>query len=150
MAVGKTGAKGGLLTPGIRPIIACDPTNMAPVLPAETKASASPALTRFIATTMDESFFLRIAFTGCSAVSITSVAPITSILLWSYVYLLNSASTASLIPTSLTVTHSLLLTASTTPLTIAAGALSPPIASTATVIALIIFHAPKYTYLYRL
>ena len=68
------GASGGLSTPLILPTRTCPPTRTAPELPADTKASASPFFTIFIATTMDESFLPRIAFTGGSAVSITSVA----------------------------------------------------------------------------
>ena len=45
----------------------------------DTNASASPLFTRFIATTIEESFFLRIAMTGGSAVSITSDAGMISI-----------------------------------------------------------------------
>lgn len=40
--VGINGARGGLSTPFILPIITCPPTRLAPVLPAETIASASP------------------------------------------------------------------------------------------------------------
>ena len=73
-AVGISGASGGLSTPLMRPTITWPPTSTAPELPADTNASASPLFTRFMATTMEESFFLRIAITGGSAVSITSVA----------------------------------------------------------------------------
>ena len=76
-AVGINGASGGRSIPLIRPTSVCPPTSIAPELPADTNASASPFFTSFIPTTMDESFFLRIAFTGGSAVSITSVAPTT-------------------------------------------------------------------------
>ena len=50
------------------------PTRIAPVLPADTNASASPFLTSFIPTTIEESFFLRIASTGGSSKPITSSA----------------------------------------------------------------------------
>ena len=46
----------------------------APVLPAETQASASPALTRLMATRMDESFLLRRASAGASSMPTTSEA----------------------------------------------------------------------------
>ena len=52
----------------------CPPTKIAPELPADTNASASFCFTIFIPMTMDDCFFLRIAFTGGSAVSITSSA----------------------------------------------------------------------------
>ena len=72
--VGINGANGGLSTPLILPAINCPPTNTAPVLPAETNASASPAFIKFSATTIEESFFLRIAITGASSLVITSSA----------------------------------------------------------------------------
>ena len=53
--------------------INCTSLTTAPELPAETNASAFFSFTSFSPTTMDESFFLRIAMTGGSAVSITSV-----------------------------------------------------------------------------
>ena len=46
----------------------------APVLPAETQASASPFLTRLIATRIDESFLLRKATAGDSSIPTTSLA----------------------------------------------------------------------------
>ena len=44
----------------------------APVLPALTQASASPSLTRSIATRIDESFFFRSASVGASDIPTTS------------------------------------------------------------------------------
>ena len=73
-SVGISAPKGGRSTPLMRPTSTCPPTRTAPELPADTNASASPFFTRFIPTTMEESFFLRIAFTGGSSVSITSEA----------------------------------------------------------------------------
>ena len=46
----------------------------APVLPALTQASASPAFTRSIATRIEESFFLRSASCGFSSMETTCVA----------------------------------------------------------------------------
>ena len=77
-SVGIRDASGGLSTPLILPTITCPPTRIAPELPADTNASAFPSFTIFIPTTMEESFFLLIAFTGGSAVSITSVVFTTS------------------------------------------------------------------------
>jgi len=76
--VGINGANGGRSIPLIRPTNNCPPTKIAPELPADTKASASPFFTSPMATEIEESFFLRIAITGGSAVSITSVAFTTS------------------------------------------------------------------------
>ena len=58
----------------IRPTITWPPTKTAPELPAETNPSASPFFTKFSPTTIEESFFFLIAFTGGSPVSITSGA----------------------------------------------------------------------------
>ena len=44
------------------------------MLPALTQACALPSLTRLIATRIDESFFLRMASTGESDISTTSLA----------------------------------------------------------------------------
>ena len=79
LSVGTIAPIGGLSTPGRRPTITCPPTSIAPELPAETKASASFFLTILSALTIEESFFLLIAITGGSPVSITSVALTTSI-----------------------------------------------------------------------
>ena len=49
----------------------------APVLPALTQASASPAFTRSIATRIEESFFLRRASCGFSSMATTCVASCT-------------------------------------------------------------------------
>ena len=50
------------------------PSMFTTVLPEDTNASASPFRIIFCAMTIEESFFFRIAFTGCSAISITSLA----------------------------------------------------------------------------
>ena len=74
LAVGISGASGERSTPFILPTINCPPTRIAPVLPADTKASASPCFTRFIPTTIDEFFFFLIAITGGSSNPMTSSA----------------------------------------------------------------------------
>ena len=68
---------------------------VAPELPADTMASASPFFTMFIPTTREESFFLRMAFTGGSSVAITSVAFLTSIWPSRYVCFFNSSATTA-------------------------------------------------------
>ena len=50
----------------------------APVFPAETQACAAPALTRLIATRIDESFLRRSASAGGSSMSTTSLAGCTT------------------------------------------------------------------------
>ena len=64
----------GVLRPGIVHRIDKDTTGSVIVLPADTNASASPFLTSFMPTTMEESFFLRTAITGGSSNPITSSA----------------------------------------------------------------------------
>ena len=131
-SVGINGASGGRSIPRILPTITCPPTRIAPELPADTNASASFCFTIFMPTTIDDCFFLRIAFTGGSAVSITSSACTTSICSFGYVYFSSSLFTTSCCPTNSTLISDLPFTASTAPFTSSAGALSPPIASTAT------------------
>ena len=83
-AVGSKCARGVLLTPLALPTINCPPARIAPVLPAEIKASAFPSFRRLRPTTRDESFFSLTAFTGASLRLISSVALITSTLFLSY------------------------------------------------------------------
>ena len=45
-----------------------------PVLPAEMTPSQTPSFTSRVATTTEESFFLRTACTGCSSIAMTSLA----------------------------------------------------------------------------
>ena len=131
--VGINGARGGLSTPLLLPTSTCPPTRTAPVLPDEIKASASCFLTIFKPTTIDESFFLRIAKTGGSAVSITWDALTTWIWFFGYPeYFASSLSITSCFPVRITFMSCLSVTASTAALTGSAGALSPPIASTTT------------------
>ena len=137
-SVGISGAKGGLCIPFILPTMTCPPTSTAPELPAETNASASLFLTIFMPTTIEDCFFRLIATTGGSAISITSGASTISICPSGYVYCESSLSTGSFCPTRKIFISSLLLTASTAPLTTSAGALSPPIASSATLVVLCI------------
>ena len=81
---------------------------------------------------MEESFFLRIAITGGSAVSIISEAGTTSTCFSLYVYPESSRRMTSSCPVKNTFTWLFSFTASTAPFTISFGAWSPPMASTAT------------------
>ena len=133
--VGIRGASGGRSTPFALPTSTCPPTSTAPVLPEETKASASFFLTIFNPTTIEESFFLRIANTGGSAVSITSEVWTTRILSAGRSgYFASSFSITSPIPVRITWISSRSFTASTAAFTGSCGALSPPMASTTTLI----------------
>ena len=49
-------------------------TVAAPVLPADSTPSQSPLLTSFVATTRLASFLWRMASTGCSPISMASLA----------------------------------------------------------------------------
>ena len=134
--VGITGASGALFTPLIFPAISWPPTNTAPVLPQETNASAFCSFTSLSPTTSEESFLVRTDSTGGAPVSITSDAGTISSLDLSYVSPSSALFNSSGRPVKSTFMLLFLLTASTAPCTIQAGALSPPIPSTATVIIL--------------
>ena len=118
----------------ILPTRTCPPTRTAPVLPADTNASHVPSLTIFIPFTIEESFLERIAATGGSAVSITSVAFTISTCSCGNVYFASSVRMTSSLPTRNTLIFLLSITASAAPFITSVGALSPPIASTATLI----------------
>lgn len=100
----------------------------APVFPAETKAAALPSFTILAATVMEESLFFRIASVGFSCISTTSDAG--TIVMFEGRFGPKTRSISEGIPTR----HIWLLingAANSAPATIASGALSPPIASTA-------------------
>ena len=132
MSVGRIGAKGARSTPLIRPTMTWPPTRSAPEEPAETNASAFPSLTSFSPTTMEESFFSRIDATGASPVSMTWVAFTMVNRSSSQVCPFRASRISSSFPTARTCVSGLFFRASRQPFTTSAGALSPPIASTAT------------------
>ena len=120
----------GRSIPRTRPKCMIAPAIIAPVFPAETKASASRCLSMRNPTTIDDRFFWRAACAGCSSISITSGASTKVIESGRAASRASSRSTASVWPTSATRTPSC-RAAVTAPSTIAPGALSPPIASRA-------------------
>ena len=69
-----TGATAARRMPGMRLTRKVAPVKMAPVLPADRKASPSPAISRFMPTVREESFFRRQAVEGLSQISMTWVA----------------------------------------------------------------------------
>ena len=144
-AVGIRGASGGRSIPRILPTRSCPPARVAPVLPAVTKASHVPSLTSFRPLTIEESFFVRMALTGGSAISMISRASRISSLSAGYVYFESSERMTSSCPTSVTWRLFLFSSACTAPLTGSTGARSPPIASTATLtyLSLILIHIPE-------
>ena len=115
------------------------PVSSAPVLPAETTASPFPSLSRFSATVMEESFLRLVAVLGSSSIVTTSRASTISIS--EQPSSARQAFTSSSLPTSTISTPSSFF-ALTAPLTTAAGALSPPIAS------MIIFNV-EYLFLFQ-
>ena len=113
--------------PSMRPNIRVAAVITAPVFPAETNASASPFFTSFMPTAMDESRLSRMTSLGWSLITTTWLASTMGKL---QRYFLNSASMASLLPTS-TISFIFSLAAATAPSTSAIGECSLPIASRA-------------------
>ena len=72
--LGMTGPNAARRMPRMRFTVSVAPVSSAPVLPAETTASPLPSLSRFSATAMEESFFLRVAVLGSSSIEMTSRA----------------------------------------------------------------------------
>ena len=134
LRLGKVVVIPGRSSPLIRPIINKPAAKRAPVLPAEKIASASPFFTAWAAKTIDEFFLRRTALTGSSSIVITSSVWTTLTFLKSSMYLAIS----SFFPYKINSTSGRAFLASLTPLTISSGALSPPIASTAIFITLLL------------
>ena len=124
---GRVDSNPGRVIPFILPTINKPAANNAPVFPQENNASTFPSFTAYAALTKEESFFLLIALTGSSFMSITSVVWIISIFL--------SLVRISLIfcssPNNINLRSGYLFLAFSTPSTTLCGAKSPPIASTA-------------------
>ncbi len=110
----------GRMTPGIRRRWRRPAASIAPVLPAETTASASPTPTARTAATRLESGFARTASAGLSAISIRSGAST------------SGRPCVSRPEGPYSVTSMPSAAASSAPRITSAGALSPPRASTAT------------------
>ena len=127
----------GRATPLMRPMRSSAAAIVAPVFPALTIASALPSRTSCAQTRIDASFFARTTVAG-SSISTTSDAPTTST---PGCPLPRSGVTVSSRPTSRTRAPTC-SAASRAPSTIAPGALSPPIASMATVTLMTRFPAP--------
>ena len=114
-------ASTGLSIPSILPSIILDPTTRAPVLPPEMNMSPCPSLTMFRPTTIEDSVFLLIAFTGLSSIVITSAASTIFIFLPLNLFFWSSASIASFFPT-IYISCFIMPAAITAPFTISAGA----------------------------
>ena len=127
-STGMVGIRPGRATPLIRPTMKIPQVNRAPVLPSDSKASALPSLTQLAATTMEESFLVRMALTGSSSSRITSV--VATISIWS-----SPAGSSSFIlpssPKKINLSSGSSGLAFKTASTIASGAFSPPMASIA-------------------
>ena len=118
----------GLSIPSSFPSIILDATTIAPVFPAETNKSPLPPLSIERPTTSEESGFFLTVLTGLSSFVITSFALTTVTCSGLYLYFERSSFIRSSFPT---IHMSCLISseASTAPLTISSGALSPPIPS---------------------
>ena len=133
MTTGRTGdgmtvASAGRATPLMRPITNVPAARQAPVDPAEKKPCAAPSFTRRQPTTMDESFFLRTAFAGCSAMAMTSLHACGVQRSWAAA----NGSTTSAGPHRTISRAGSEASAWATPSSTTPGASSPPMASTAT------------------
>ena len=131
LAVGTTGAMAARRMPRTRLTSSVAAESRAPVLPALTKASPLPSFRRLSPTVREESFFSRKAVAGLSQISTTSEAWAISSPAGSSLSPISSSTRriSSPRPTSTTSTPCS-RTAASAPLTLEAGALSPPMAST--------------------
>jgi len=130
-SVGSTVMIAGRSTAPVRPRTKIAPAITAPLLPAETMPQASPRRTISKQSRMELSFLRRIAWPGWSSISTTSVAFRTAMgRLWPARWRTSSSRTRASRPTR--TTASPLRAALIAPWTMAPGAWSPPIASTAT------------------
>ena len=120
---GSTGARAARRMPGMRLAVSVAPVSRAPVLPADTTASPSPARSILSATAMLESFLRRVAVLGSSSMVMTSRASTMSAFASP-----TRGSILSFWPMSVTSTPSS-LAALSAPRTGELGALSPPMAS---------------------
>lgn len=116
------------LTPGSRLAISVAPVSRAPVEPALTSASPSPAASSRSATTIDESFLCRTAEVGSSHISMVSAACFTVMPAISMPFSRAQAPIFSSSPTAMISTPSS-FTAAAAPSNSSFGALSPPMAS---------------------
>ena len=126
---GMTVASAGRLTPFTVRTMRLAPTCSAPVEPADTKASPFPSASIRRPTTMLESFFARTALAGSSHISMVSVAFTISMFFISMPFSFTQAAIFSASPTARISTSGQSAVAAAAPFKIAAGALSPPMAS---------------------
>src|SRR5439155_10184620 len=135
--VGNMPHSAGRSIPRMRPRTRSAAAIVAPVLPADTTASASPCLTIAVATPIDVSARRRRAVAGCSSIPTTSCAP--RIVMPGGVSAPRVLRIASSRPTSTRSDVPPFCRYKRAPRTISSGAWSPPIASTA-----IFTDAPSY------
>src|SRR6267143_7219841 len=135
--VGNIPQSAGRSIPRMRPRTRSAAAIVAPVLPADTTASASPCLTIDVATPIDVSARRRSAVAGCSSIPTTSFA--SRIVMPGGIWAPTSLRTASSRPTSTRSDAPPFCRYNRAPRTISSGAWSPPIASTA-----ICTDAPSY------
>ena len=112
----------------------------APVLPADTAASAKPSFTWLMATRIEESFLWRKALRGSSSMSTTSEACITLMRSIGAFTLFNAACNLVSSPTISNLTSFWRSKKATEAGTVTLKPMSPPIASTAIVIIFLLNH----------
>ena len=134
------GQSAGRKTPLMRPMSMMPPVSTAPVEPAETNAAASgSSFKMFMPTTREESRLERMACVGTSSLVISSVQCLISTREASCGVFASSARMRASSPVKRMPKLFRSFSASSAPFTISAGALSPPIASTTTLIISISF-----------
>ena len=124
------GQSAGRFMPRILPSSNWPPAMVAPVEPAVTRPAASSSDFSSLNALTSEDSFLRMASVGMSFMSMTSRQSIISTRDLSYSYFASSAPMTSALPASMRYSSLSASSAFTAPSTGAAGALSPPIAST--------------------
>src|SRR5712691_11628719 len=127
--VGNMPHSAGRSIPRMRPSTRSAAAIVAPVLPAETTASASPCLTIDVAIPIDVSARLRSAVAGCSSIPTTSFA--SRMVMPGGISAPTCVRIASSRPTSTRSDAPPFCRYNRAPRTISSGAWSPPIASTA-------------------
>src|SRR5215472_15576478 len=126
-AVGRIVPSAGRSTPRIRPCTKSAAAMIAPELPADTHAAASPCRQSRAQTLIEESVFERTDWAGWSVISITWLAGTKRSLVWES----SSRCTRTGMPTTAT-SRPYSWAACAAPRITCSGALSPPMPSTAT------------------
>ena len=129
----------GRATPSSRPNTTIETAIAAPLLPAVKNPAALPSFTSFNPICIDDLRLPRTISDGWSSIAInSSVCTICILGCFCLVQAASSFSITALSPTKITSKFGVSLTAFTAPFTTSHGALSPPIASTAITITILL------------